>query len=253
MKRNVVIIIAVLGVTGLLAVGAVAAYVLRPPATPSGELTAIPVAALVDTEVPEATATSEQATETPGQVAVVSTDLIVAELVQAESQARFIVDEILNDQPKTVVGTTDQVAAQIVIDPTNPANVQMGPVTVNARTLVTDSNNRNRAIQNAILETGSFEFITFTPKQFVGLPATGAVGETFAFQIIGDLTVKDITREVTFDLTVTVDSATRLHGLGSTTIFRNQFGLGVIELPFQVASVDQDVIIELEFVAEAVQ
>lgn len=250
MKRNLVIIVAVLGVTGLLAVGAVAAYVLRPPATPSGELTAIPVAA--DTVPPAATATSAQVTDTPAQGAL-SGEGIIAELVQAESQARFLVDEILNDQPKTVVGTTDQVAAQIVIDPANPANVQMGPVTVNARTLVTDSGNRNRAIQNAILETGTYEFITFTPKEFVGLPATGAVGDTFAFQIVGDLTVKDTTREVTFDVTVTVDSDTRLHGLGTTTIFRNDFGLGVIELPFQVASVDQDVIIELEFVAEAVQ
>jgi hypothetical protein len=51
---------------------------------------------------------------------------------------RFLVDEILNGQPKTVIGVTDQVAAQIIIDPANPANVQMGPVTVNARSLVTD-------------------------------------------------------------------------------------------------------------------
>lgn len=253
MKRNLVIIVAVLGVAGLLAVGAVAAYVLRPPATPSGELTAIPVADLAGTEAPAATATSAQVTDAPAQGAAVSGELIIAELVQAESQARFLVDEILNDQPKTVIGSTDQVAAQIVIDPANPANVQMGPVTVNARTFVTDSNNRNRAIQNAILETGTYEFITFTPKQFVGLPAAGAVGDTFAFQIVGDLTVKDVTKEVTFDITVTIDSNTRLHGLGSTTIFRNEFGLGVIELPFQVASVDQDVILELEFVAQAVQ
>lgn len=253
MKRNAVIIVAVIGITALLAAGAVTAYVLRPPATPSGALTAVPLANVVaNTQMPLTTPTNQPFTQTPEQAVLVSSELIVAEIVQTESQARFIVDEILNDQPKTVVGTTDQVAAQIVIDPTNPANVQMGPVTVNARTLVTDSASRNRAIQNAILETGTYEFLTFTPKQFVGLPETGAVGDTFAFQIIGDLTVKDITKEVTFDVTVTVDSGTRLHGLGSTTISRNQFGLGVIELPFQVASVDQDVIIQLEFVAEAV-
>lgn len=250
MSRNLLLIIAGIIVAGLLTVTAVAAYVLRPPATPSGEFTAIPVAA-TDTQAAEATATTESATETPQQAAV-SNELIVAELVQAESQARFIIDEILNDQPNTVVGVTDQVAAQILIDPTNPANVQMGPVQVNARTLVTDSGNRNRAIQNIILETGTYEFITFTPKSFVGLPEAGAVGDTFVFQIIGDLTIRDVTREVTFDATVTVDSDTRMHGLVSATVSRSTFKLNIPDVPF-VASVDQDLILELEFVAERVQ
>ncbi|MEX2160948.1 MAG: YceI family protein [Anaerolineales bacterium] len=224
-KRRILIIIAAVAAVGLLAAGAYAAYVLRPPATPSGEITAVPLA---------------------------SNGLVVAEVIQAESQARFIVDEILNSNPKTVVGATDQVAAQILIDPANPANVQMGPVTVNARTLETDNGFRNRAIQNEILDTGEFEFITFTPRTFAGLPESGDIGQTFTFQIIGDLTIRNVTREVTFDLTVTVDSDLRLHGLGTATISRTDFDLGLIRLPDQVASVEDAVIIELEFVAERV-
>lgn len=251
MSRNLLLIVAGVILAGLLTVTAVAAYVFRPPATPSGDFTAIPVAA-TDTEESEATSTAASVTETPQQ-GLLSTEPITAELVQAESQARFIVEEILSGQSNSVVGVTDQVAGQVVIDPTDPANVQMGPVTVNARTLVTDSNFRNRAIQNEILDTGEFEFITFTPKTFLGLPETGAIGDTFVFQIVGDLTIRDVTKEVTFDVTATVDSDIRLHGLASAVISRQVMGLGLIELPPQVASVKDAVRIEIEFVAEAVQ
>lgn len=234
MARKILIIVVIVGAVGLLGAGLVAAYVFRTPATPSGALTAIPA----------------QASPAVGETAAPE-GFIVAELVPGVSQARFIIEEILNGDPKTVVGVTDQVAAQILIDPENPANVQMGPVQVNARTLVTDNGFRNRAIQNEILDTGQFEFITFTPTSIVELPATGAIGETFDFQIIGDLTVRDVTLKVTFDVSVTVDSASSLHGLGRTTISREDFGLGVIRLPRQVAELADAVILEIEFVAEA--
>jgi polyisoprenoid-binding protein YceI len=242
LNRRVLIIVGIIAAAGVLVVGAYAAYILRPPATPSGAITAIPIQA---TETPASTATEDASLSLAGR-------FVVAELVQAESEARFLIEEILNNNPKTVIGVTNQVAGQILIDPANPANVQMGPVTVNARTLETDNGFRNRAIQNEILDTGEFEFITFTPKSFLGLPETGDIGQTFTFQIVGDLTIRDEKHEVTFDLSVTVDSETSLHGLGTATISRQQFGLGLIELPPSVASVEDQVIIEIEFVAERV-
>ena len=233
MARRILIIVILVGAVGLLAAGITVAYVFRAPATPSGAVNA--------------------QTAVVGEGTAVSEGLLVAEIVQSESQARFLIDEILNGDPKTVVGVTDQVAAQILIDPDNPANVQMGPVQVNARTLATDNGFRNRAIQNEILDTGEFEFITFFPTSFVGLPAFGAIGETFIFQIVGDLTVRDVTLEAVFDMTVTVESDTRLHGLGRTTISREEFGLGVVRLPRQVAELADAVILEIEFVAQAVE
>jgi len=243
MARRIVIIVVIVGAIGLLVAGVAVAYVFRPPATPSGAMTAIPVQAS-STQTPENTAAASQTAAPEG--------LIVAELIQSKSQARFIIGEVLNGESTSVVGVTDQVAAQILIDISNPANVQMGVIQVNARALVTDNDFRNRAIQNEILDTGLYEFITFTPKSFLGLPPFGAVGEIFVFEIVGDLTIRDVTREVTFDVRVVVDSDTRLHGLASTTISRETFGLGLIRLPRQVASVEDAVRLELEFVAEAV-
>jgi polyisoprenoid-binding protein YceI len=243
MQRRTAIIIASLALAGILVAGAAAAYVLRPSAAPSGELTAIPV--LPSPEIAQATAEGQPAGGQPAAAAG-----LVFEISQDESEARFLIDEVLNGADKKVIGVTSAVAAQIVVDPVNPANVQVGQVQVNARTLVTDSGSRNRAIQNLILQTGAFEFVTFTPAQFVGLPASAAVGDTFSFQMIGDLTVRDITRQVTFDVTVTVESLERISGLAVTAINRGDFDLQIPSVP-QVAFVEETFELELEFVALA--
>lgn len=246
MDRRTIGIVAIIGVATLVLVGAAAAYALRPTAAPSGELTAIPV--LPSPEVQQATDAPSQPADS-GQTAAPAGSLVF-EVDAGQSEARFIINEVLNGADKTVVGITNAVAAQILIDPADPAGVQVGTVQVNARTFITDSGSRNRAIQNLILQTNAFEFVTFTPAAYSGLPASIAVGDTFSFQITGDLTIRDITSQVTFDVTVTVESDSRISGLASTTIDRATYDLQIPSVP-QVASVEPTLILELEFVALA--
>jgi polyisoprenoid-binding protein YceI len=242
MPRRTLVIIGSIVLAGLLVVGAAAAFVLRTPAASSGEFTAIPV--VQNTQAPAATEAG--ATEAPA----VAEGVVVFEISQDESEARFIINEVLNGSDKTVVGVTNQIAGQILVDAENTANVQLGQIQVNTRTLSTDSGNRNRAIQNIILETGRFEFVTFTPTAISGLPASAAAGDTFTFQVTGDLTIRDVTQQVTFEVSVTAESDQRIVGLGRTTINRGDFGLEIPQVP-QVASVEENLILELEFVALA--
>jgi polyisoprenoid-binding protein YceI len=100
----------------------------------------------------------------------------VFEIVPAESQASFQIDELLRGALFTVVGTTDQVAGQVAVDPSDPASAQLGTIQINARTLATDDERRDRAIANRILLTDAHEYITFTPTAITGLPATATVG-----------------------------------------------------------------------------
>lgn len=246
MNRRTGIVIAVLGLGALALFAALAAYVLRPSAAPSGELTAIPV--LPSPEVQQTTQSSQNADA--GEPPAAPAGSLVFEVAADQSQARFIINEVLNGAPKTVVGITNAVAAQILIDPANPAEVQVGTVQVNARALTTDSGSRNNAIRNFILQTNTYEFVTFVPISYSGLPESVAVGDTFTFQMTGDLTVRDITRPVTFDVTVTVESESRISGLASATIDRPSFDLQIPRVP-QVASVEETLILELEFVALA--
>lgn len=230
MARTKWILISVLAVA-LLAAGTFVFYALRTPDAPSGELTAMPVQ------------TQEQLPDVPAGT-------LVFELSQEESEARFIIDEVLNGSPKTVVGASRDVAAQILVDPDDLSSVQVGVIQVNARTLVTDNGRRNNTIRNIILQTNQYEFVTFTPTQISGLPVRAAAGETLSFQMAGDLTVRDVTRPVTFEVTVTAESESRLVGLATATISRADFGLQIPAVP-NVAFVAEEFQLQLEFVALA--
>ena len=173
------------------------------------------------------------------------------EIQQAESTASFVIDEVLNGAPKTVIGTTDQVAGQLAVNAADTASTQIGVIQINARTFSTDSGNRNRAIQNRILNTNEYELITFTPTGMTGLPASVAVDDSFTFQVTGDLTIKDVTTPTTFDVTVTVVSEERLEGQATTTIRYADWNISIPSVP-QVASVGETVQLNLDFVATPV-
>ena len=97
----------------------------------------------------------------------------IFKIVPAGSETRFLIDEVLRGDPITVVGSTDQVAGQLAVDPGDLSSAQVGVIQVNARTLTTDNQFRNRAIKNRILRTDQHEFVTFTPTEVVGLNGQG--------------------------------------------------------------------------------
>lgn len=260
-----------IGIVGVLIIVSVAAYVLRPTAEASAPIEAIPIEveqlpteesesiseeitpAEDEAEMPvveEKTEEEMTSTEEPAKDmdAASSDGVIVFSIVQAESEVRFTLDELLSGVPTTVVGTTDQVAGEIAIDPATPANSKVGVILINARTFVTDNNFRNRAVNNEILETDEFEFVNFTPTMLTGFPENPTIGEVLNFQITGDLTIRDITQEVTFDVTITAVSETRLEGSASAMVAREDYDLQIPSVP-RVADVDEEVLVEIDFVA----
>ena len=124
----------------------------------------------------------------------------------------------------------------------------MGEILINARTFATDSGNRDRAIRGPILAAEQYEFITFSPTGITGLSGAAEAGGEYGFSVAGDLTVRDITRAVTFTVVARWDADGRLQGLASTTVLRSDFELGVPSVPF-VANVGDEVGLELAFTA----
>jgi polyisoprenoid-binding protein YceI len=253
MTRRLLIIafvaVVILGGIGLYAV-------FRTPEAASGPIEAVPLGtpqaqapqpteSEPPTAVVEASATPEPATDPSA-----GEGPTLYEIIPAESQARFVINEVLNGAPKTVVGTTDQVSGQIALDMADPGATQVGTILVNARTLVTDNDFRNRALANQILRTAQFEFVTFVPTEVLGLPESVEVGTAYSFQIMGDLTVRDISREVTFDATVTPAADDTLQGIATATIQYADYSI-VIPEARSVTSVEDEVILEIEFVARA--
>ena len=172
------------------------------------------------------------------------------QISSTDSTVTFALDEELMGQPKTVVGTTNQVAGEIAVNLADLSTAQVGVIQINARGLTTDNNMRTRTMQNRILETGEFEFITFTPTLVNGLPASAGVGESVSFTISGDLTIRDITQPVVFNVTATVVSETQLSGTATAIVNRGDFDLQIPSVP-NVANVEEEVELTIEFIANA--
>lgn len=179
---------------------------------------------------------------------------IVYEVVTERSEARFIIEEVLRGKPNTVVGTTDQIDGSIAIEYA-ANNVEIGEFVINVRTIKTDDEVRDRSIRTLILESNKdeFEFSTFRPTGTIELPQSIAVGSVISFQVAGDLTVRDVTSPVTFDMRVEIRSEEEIAGTASTTILWEDFD---ITIPYVggdsiVASVEDQVDLEMEFIARA--
>ena len=242
-----------------LAIVAIAFWLFLRPAlsptpatiTPAATSAPTPTTAVVAATV-AATTTAQTAAVTPDATTAVAAAPRVFQIAPSESEARFVVDEILFGNPNTVVGVTGDVSGTISIDLTDPTQTTIGPVQVNARTLATDNRFRNRSVNRLILQSNrdEYQYITLTPTAVTGLPAAATVGAPLNLEVTGDLQIRDIVQPATFAVTVTAVSETRIEGLAVGTVQRADFGLTIPNVE-GVADVSEAVRLELTFVAVA--
>jgi polyisoprenoid-binding protein YceI len=170
------------------------------------------------------------------------------------SSVRFEIDEQLSGLPNHVIGVTDQLAGDIIVDFDQPANSQVGEIRINARTFATDSEIRNRALRSEILESSKpqYEFITFQPTEIRGLPEQVTIGNALTFQVLGSLTIRSISSPVTFDVNATLVSVDELDGSATAHVTRDAFDLTIPSVP-NVANVTNDVLLGIDFAARLVE
>ncbi|TVQ17233.1 MAG: YceI family protein [Spirochaetaceae bacterium] len=178
----------------------------------------------------------------------------VFEVDQSRSEARFIIEEVLRGRPNTVVGVTNQIDGSIAVG-FDPIALEIGEFVINVRTVRTDDEVRDRTIRSMILESNrdEFEFSRFAPRSISGLPESVAHGVTFSFDVLGDLTIRDVTAPVTFQMTAQIVSDTELRGTAQTVVLWDDFD---IVIPYVggnsiVASVGDSVTLEMEYFAIA--
>ncbi|MEO8393982.1 MAG: YceI family protein [Chloroflexota bacterium] len=213
---------------------------------------AVSAATAEATLAPTAQASAATAEATTATSASTSSQLTVFNIATDQSQVSFTLNEVLRGSKNEVVGKTDQVAGQIGVDFGNPANSQIGEIRIDARSLATDDQMRDRTTRGQILQSAQdkYEFISFKPTAITGLPVSVTTGTAFTFQVTGDLTIRDITKPVTFDVTVTPDSQTQISGKATATVLRSDFGLIIPSLPM-IADVDDAVKVDIAFGATA--
>lgn len=169
-----------------------------------------------------------------------------------QSQATYRVGETFFDQRGFViaVGTTNAVAGDILVDPANLPASQVGEIVVDISQLRTDEPMRDNAIRRKWLESATYPLARFNNARITGSPATATEGQPFKFQITGDMTVRLVTKPVTWDAEATLNGD-NLQGKATTKLKMSDFGVdppSLLDL-----KVEDDVELTLDFVANAVE
>lgn len=164
------------------------------------------------------------------------------------TEARFLVREQLANRnlPNDAVGTTKTVSGAIAIDPaTGKVDPSQSKFTVNVASLATDIGMRDGFIKRSVLTTDQFPDASFVIKEVKGLSAPLPASGDVQFQIIGDMTVRDVTKPITWDVIAKVDGNT-VSGQAKTALKFADFNLTQPRVP-TVLSIEDNIRLELDF------
>ena len=167
-------------------------------------------------------------------------------VVAERSEARYRVREQLVGLsfPNDAVGTTGAVEGGIALDAQGRVLPAGSRVAVDLRTMRSDEARRDNYLRRNTLETDRYPLAVFVPVEARGLRVPLPQAGTAAFELIGDLTVRDVTRRVTWEATATF--AGQEVSVRAKTAFRfGDFGLRVPRVSV-VLSVEDDIRLEID-------
>lgn len=144
-----------------------------------------------------------------------------------KSVISYAVDETFlnqNNRLSTAIGKTSEISGEIEIDLKNPSQIIFGEFVTDISTLKSDSNRRDTAIQNRWLESAKFPLARFKVNELIGFPDHPVEGVPVEFKLAGELTIKEITRPVTWDVSAELRD-NHLLGKASTFIFMADWGI----------------------------
>jgi len=152
-----------------------------------------------------------------------------------------------------VVGTTQAITGTFQIDPASPVpRFGENSFSVQLNTLTSNQRKRDDYLREIRDDGGpsfdAYPTATFKATTVTGRPGIGSPGE-FDLQLSGDLTIRDVTKRVVFDVKGKV-AGDVLTGVGGTKILLSDFGIGPIEFA-DILSVADPVEIEVAFTARA--
>jgi polyisoprenoid-binding protein YceI len=233
-----------IGVTILAALGGGTLFVLDQTIfAPVAVSTSVPVAPTLSVPTPtqpaaSADPTAAVPTQLPaGTSAQTSLDVNAAgvqlyRIDAGQSEVRYEVGETFfneNNRFNLAIGRTRGVAGDVLVDFAQPSNSQIGEMVIDVSQFTSDQSRRDNFIRRNGLESSRYPQARFVTRSIEGLPAQVAVGDQVTFRISGDLTVKEMTRPVTWNVTLTLEDG-RVVGSASAEILMSDFGVGPIRL-----------------------
>lgn len=169
-------------------------------------------------------------------------------VVAERSEARYRVREQLAGVsfPNDAVGTTSAIEGSIALDARGGVLTGDSRFTVDLRTLRSDKTRRDNYVRRNTLETDRYPTAVFVPTEVRGLRLPLLQAGPTPFDLVGELTVRDVTRRVTWE--ATVGSAGADLSVRARTAFRfEDFGLHVPQVAV-VLSVEDNIVLETDLV-----
>ena len=227
---------------------AVAVPTPPPPAAtvePTATVAPIPTATTAPAPTPASTAAAPTA---PSEATQSATAFVLGE----GTVARYKVEEVLASQGfKVATGETSEVVGRIVFDADGAIFADESSIVIQAGTLKTDNDRRDRYVREQTLQTAMYPEIIFRPTSAEGLPSPlSEAGGEVEFTLSGDLTIRDQTRPVTWDVTAAFGDS--IIGLAVIDINFEQFGMDKPSVAV-VVSVGDTIRLELDFVGTVEQ
>jgi polyisoprenoid-binding protein YceI len=202
-----------------------------------------PTATPVPTAVPQPTVAPTLVDAVPAT----SGDVVRLVIIPDKSEARYRVREQLANLsfPSDAVGSTNAITGTIVGKTDGTIVSDQSKFQVDLRTLKSDQAMRDGFISRSTLQTNQYPYATFVPTSAPGLPLTLPADGKVAFKMIGNLTIRDVTKPVTWDVQGAVNGNTAT-GTATTSFTFEYFDLTRPNVA-RVLSIDDNIKLELDW------
>lgn len=124
-----------------------------------------------------------------------------------------------------VIGSTQNFEGQFNINFDDLSTLEgTNQFAVELNTLATDQSRRDNWIRNKGPQFNTYPLAEFTATGLEGSPGSYTEGEEVQFKLLGDLTIREVTQPVTFDVTAKVDDDT-VTGTATADLQMTDFGI----------------------------
>ncbi len=195
-----------------------------PTSTPTAEPPPTATSAPTATEAAVVDPTATQASAAPDPANSGMTRFVV---VPDKTNVSYSVEETFlneNNRLATAIGKTSQVTGELSVNLSEPSKIDFGEFSVDISTLTSDSGRRDNAIRGRWLESSRFPIARYTVTGLDGFPANPQEGQSLAFKMNGDLTVREATLPLTWDVTAVKNGST-ITGEATTFIMMADWGV----------------------------
>ena len=163
------------------------------------------------------------------------------------NEARYLVREQLvgRDLPNDAVGKTSEVSGAVVIGADGKVIPAQSKITVGTSKFASDSDRRDGYVRRRLLESEQFPAVEIAPTALRGLPAKLPTTGTRNFQLLGNLTVRGVTRPTVWNVRAQFQGD-QIKGTAATAFTFDQFQLTQPRVPV-VLSVADTIRLEYDF------